>query len=204
LQTTDPSSRQRGRPKSTNPQLSDNNKDLVVSPRRVLYSKTVGRNVRLRLRLSLRLRVDGLYQIEPTRSVRQINTFNLFLDGGLDGVYLHLGMSRFSNCWLIHVTLRVLIACRSTVHVLVFLFWPSQYQKIMVPHFSSPLFQESRPNKLDFGWTPFSRCFIQKGTQSNTRYTQLSERHTQWDTKTAAICRIGRKSSDKIILQRQK
>jgi hypothetical protein len=40
LQTTDPSSRQRGRPKSTNPQLSDNNKDLAVSPRWVLYSKT--------------------------------------------------------------------------------------------------------------------------------------------------------------------
>jgi hypothetical protein len=32
--------RQRGRPKSTNPQLSDNNKDLVVRPRWVLYSKT--------------------------------------------------------------------------------------------------------------------------------------------------------------------
>jgi hypothetical protein len=31
---------QRGRPKSTNPQLLDNNKDLVVSPRWVLYSKT--------------------------------------------------------------------------------------------------------------------------------------------------------------------
>jgi hypothetical protein len=40
IQTTDPFSRQRGRPKSTNPQLSDNNTDLVVSPRRVLYSKT--------------------------------------------------------------------------------------------------------------------------------------------------------------------
>jgi hypothetical protein len=40
LQTTDPSSRQRERPTSTNPQLSDNNKDLVVSPRWVLYSKT--------------------------------------------------------------------------------------------------------------------------------------------------------------------
>jgi hypothetical protein len=40
LQTTDPVSRQRGRPKPTNPQLSDKNKDLVVSPRWVLYSKT--------------------------------------------------------------------------------------------------------------------------------------------------------------------
>jgi hypothetical protein len=40
LQTTDPSSRQRGRPKSTNLQLSDNNKDLVVIPRRVLHSET--------------------------------------------------------------------------------------------------------------------------------------------------------------------
>jgi hypothetical protein len=38
IQKTDPFSRQTGRPKSTNPQLSDNNKDLVVSPRRVLYS----------------------------------------------------------------------------------------------------------------------------------------------------------------------
>jgi hypothetical protein len=37
--TTDPSSRQRERPKSTIPQLSDNNKNLVVSPRWVLYSK---------------------------------------------------------------------------------------------------------------------------------------------------------------------
>jgi hypothetical protein len=40
LYTTDPSSRQRGRPKSTNPQLSDNNRYLVVNPRWVLYSKT--------------------------------------------------------------------------------------------------------------------------------------------------------------------
>jgi hypothetical protein len=39
LQTTDPSSRQRGRPKSKNTQLSGNNKDLDVSPRRVLDSK---------------------------------------------------------------------------------------------------------------------------------------------------------------------
>jgi hypothetical protein len=54
LQTADPSSRQRGRPKSTNPQLSDNNKDLVVSPRWVFIPKQtgrlpVGRNIRLRL-----------------------------------------------------------------------------------------------------------------------------------------------------------
>jgi hypothetical protein len=40
LCTTDTSSRQRGCPKSRNPQLSDNNKDLVVSPRWVLYSET--------------------------------------------------------------------------------------------------------------------------------------------------------------------
>jgi hypothetical protein len=40
LLMTDLASRQRGRPKSTNPQLSDNNKDLVVIPKRVLYSKT--------------------------------------------------------------------------------------------------------------------------------------------------------------------
>jgi hypothetical protein len=40
LQTADPSYGQKGRPKPTNPQLSDNNKDLVVSSRWVLYSKT--------------------------------------------------------------------------------------------------------------------------------------------------------------------
>jgi hypothetical protein len=33
LQTTDPSSRQRERPTSTNPQLSDSVKNVVVSPR---------------------------------------------------------------------------------------------------------------------------------------------------------------------------
>jgi hypothetical protein len=37
---TDPSSRQRESPISTNPQLSESNKNLVVSPRWVLYSKT--------------------------------------------------------------------------------------------------------------------------------------------------------------------
>jgi hypothetical protein len=37
---TDPSSRQRERPTSTSLQLSDTNKDLVLKPRRVLYSKT--------------------------------------------------------------------------------------------------------------------------------------------------------------------
>jgi hypothetical protein len=53
----DPSSRQRERPTSTNPLLSDNNKNLLLSLRWVLYSKTdsgqltVGRNVRLRLSL---------------------------------------------------------------------------------------------------------------------------------------------------------
>jgi hypothetical protein len=40
LQTTDLSSRQRQRPTSTNPELSDSNKNLVVSPKWVLYSKT--------------------------------------------------------------------------------------------------------------------------------------------------------------------
>jgi hypothetical protein len=35
---TDPSSRQRGRPTSTNKQLSDSNKNLVLSPRWLLYS----------------------------------------------------------------------------------------------------------------------------------------------------------------------
>jgi hypothetical protein len=39
LQTTDPSTRQRERPTSTNPQLSESNQDLVVSPKWVLYSK---------------------------------------------------------------------------------------------------------------------------------------------------------------------
>jgi hypothetical protein len=39
LSTTDPSSRQRQRPISTNPQLSVSNKNLIVSPRWVLYSK---------------------------------------------------------------------------------------------------------------------------------------------------------------------
>jgi hypothetical protein len=37
---TDASSRQRERRTSTNPQLSDSHKVLVLSPRRVLYSKT--------------------------------------------------------------------------------------------------------------------------------------------------------------------
>jgi hypothetical protein len=40
LSTTDPPSGQRERPTSTNPQLSDSNQNLVVSPRWVLYSKT--------------------------------------------------------------------------------------------------------------------------------------------------------------------
>jgi hypothetical protein len=39
-QRTDPSSPQRERPTSTNPQISDSNKDLVLSPRWVLYFKT--------------------------------------------------------------------------------------------------------------------------------------------------------------------
>jgi hypothetical protein len=40
LQITDPSSRQRERRTATNPQLSDSIKNLVVSPKWVLYSKT--------------------------------------------------------------------------------------------------------------------------------------------------------------------
>jgi hypothetical protein len=40
LYTTDPSSRQRERPTPANPKLSDSNKNLVVSPRWVLHSKT--------------------------------------------------------------------------------------------------------------------------------------------------------------------
>jgi hypothetical protein len=39
-QKTNPSSRQRERPTSTSLQLSDSNKDLVISPRWVLYTKT--------------------------------------------------------------------------------------------------------------------------------------------------------------------
>jgi hypothetical protein len=39
-ETTDPFSHQRERPTSTSPQLSNSNKDLVLSPRWVLYSKT--------------------------------------------------------------------------------------------------------------------------------------------------------------------
>jgi hypothetical protein len=39
-QRNDPSSRQRERPTSTSLQRSDSNKDLVLSPRWVLYSKT--------------------------------------------------------------------------------------------------------------------------------------------------------------------
>jgi hypothetical protein len=40
LYMADPSSRQTERPTSTNQQLSDSNKNLVVSPRWVLYTKT--------------------------------------------------------------------------------------------------------------------------------------------------------------------
>jgi hypothetical protein len=40
LYTTGPSYCLRERPTSTNPQLSNSNKSLVVSPRWVLYSKT--------------------------------------------------------------------------------------------------------------------------------------------------------------------
>jgi hypothetical protein len=40
FQTTDPSSHQRERSTSTNMQLSYSNKNLFLSPRRVLYSKT--------------------------------------------------------------------------------------------------------------------------------------------------------------------
>jgi hypothetical protein len=39
LQTTDPSSRQKGCPTSTNLQLSDRNKNLVLSPKRVLQQQ---------------------------------------------------------------------------------------------------------------------------------------------------------------------
>jgi hypothetical protein len=49
---TDPFSRQRGRPTSTKPQLSNNNKNLVLGPRRDLTPRpagllTVDRNVTL-------------------------------------------------------------------------------------------------------------------------------------------------------------
>jgi hypothetical protein len=57
LRTTDPSSRQRERHTSTNPQLSGSNKNLVVSPRYMCFISrqtgrlTVGRNIRLRPKL---------------------------------------------------------------------------------------------------------------------------------------------------------
>jgi hypothetical protein len=54
--TTGQSSRQRECPKSTNPRLSDSNKNLVVRPRWVLYSMTywsTDRRSNIRLRLSL-------------------------------------------------------------------------------------------------------------------------------------------------------
>jgi hypothetical protein len=41
LSTTDPASRQRGHPTSTNPQLSNSKKNLVLGPKRGLDTKTV-------------------------------------------------------------------------------------------------------------------------------------------------------------------
>jgi hypothetical protein len=54
LQSTDPFSRERRRPTSTNPQLSDTNKNLVFGRRWGLTPRhtdrlTVGRNIRLTL-----------------------------------------------------------------------------------------------------------------------------------------------------------
>jgi hypothetical protein len=54
LHTTDPSSGHRGRPTSTNPQLSDSNKNLVLGPKwdltpRQTGRQTVGRNITLTL-----------------------------------------------------------------------------------------------------------------------------------------------------------
>jgi hypothetical protein len=40
VQVTDPSSHQRERPTTKSLQLSDSNKDLVLSPKWMLYSKT--------------------------------------------------------------------------------------------------------------------------------------------------------------------
>jgi hypothetical protein len=40
------------------------------------------------------------------------------------------------------------------------------------------------------------------GTQSNTRYTQLRERYTQWDMKAGAIYKTGRKSSYNIRIKK--
>jgi hypothetical protein len=45
--------------------------------------------------------------------------------------------------------------------------------------------------------------FLVQGTQSNTRHTQLRERHIQWDTKTAAVYKIERKSSYNISINFQ-
>jgi hypothetical protein len=55
LHTTDPSSRQRERPTSTNPQMSDSNKKPGGKPQKgaLLQERlTVGRNIRLRLSLA--------------------------------------------------------------------------------------------------------------------------------------------------------
>jgi hypothetical protein len=52
FKTADPSSRQRERTTSTNPQLTDSNKNVVLNPRWVLYSKIdwpTDRRSRLRL-----------------------------------------------------------------------------------------------------------------------------------------------------------
>jgi hypothetical protein len=65
--------RQRERPTPTNLKLSDNNKDLVVRPRWVLYSKTegrltIGRNIRLRLRLRLNLWSWTWWDLAPRKT----------------------------------------------------------------------------------------------------------------------------------------
>jgi hypothetical protein len=79
LYTTDPSSRQRERSTSTSPKMSDSNKDLVVSPRRVLYSKTdwpTDRHTRIQHMRMVKMEppiehsqnetIHGEFQVEPS------------------------------------------------------------------------------------------------------------------------------------------
>jgi hypothetical protein len=55
LQTTDPSSRQRVRPTSANPELSDSNKNLVLGPRWGLTPRQTGRLTGRNITLTLNL-----------------------------------------------------------------------------------------------------------------------------------------------------
>jgi hypothetical protein len=68
-------SSERERPTSTNPQMSDSNKNLVVSPRWVLYSKLDWPTDRLRIRLRLYHVTDCLSTFAyPARSFEDAAT----------------------------------------------------------------------------------------------------------------------------------